>query len=196
VELPWSADSKKRSVSVIRPGQSGVQHGIVQSATNEESSVPTEPKRQTIETRNTQQRVAEQATLVQTGSWRSGLTHTRQSPGIKLAHTRNKTTSEAPEASKVDSPGETSARVLQWQHFESALSEISPSSTEDGTLPELKKVRFKIRRQLYGLTIQWAEQYGDGGSKRSPRKGFGKSFGFGNLSKDSQSRYGRVKAEE
>ena len=144
MELPWSADSKKRSVSVIRPGQSGVQHGIVQAATNEESSVPNEPKRQTIETRNTQQRVAEQATLVQTGSWRSALTHTRQSPGAKLAQTRNKTTSEAPEASEVDSPRETPARVLQWQHFESALSEISPSSTEDGTLPELKKVRSDV----------------------------------------------------
>lgn len=32
------------------------------------------------------------------------------------------------------------SRVLQWKHFETALSEISPSSTEDGTLPELRKV--------------------------------------------------------
>ena len=100
-----------------------------------------EPKRQTIETRSTQKEVAEQATLVQTGSWRSALTHTRQLAGAKLAQTRNTTTSEAPEASQVDNPDETPTRVLQWQHFESALSEISPSSTEDGTLPELKKVR-------------------------------------------------------
>lgn len=104
-----------------------------------------EPKRQTIETRSTQKKVAEQATLVQTGSWRSALTHTRQLPGAKLAQTRNTSTSEAPEASQVDNPDETPTRVLHWQHFESALSEISPSSTEDGTLPELKKVRSSVR---------------------------------------------------
>lgn len=104
-----------------------------------------EPKRQTIETRSTQKKVAEQATLVQRGSWRSALTHTRQLPCAKLAQTRNTTTSEAPEAIHVDNPDETSTRVLQWQHFESALSEISPSSTEDGTLPELKKVRSSVR---------------------------------------------------
>ena len=79
---------------------------------------------------------------------------------------------KAPEAKTGDAPANTGAsesapafvpRTLMKKHFDVALSEIRPSSSEEGSLPELRK---------------WAEQYGEGGSERGRKKGFGKGFGF------------------
>lgn len=48
-----------------------------------------------------------------------------------------------------DGPGQTPAanrkalRTLSRKHFDNALEEIRPSSSEEGTLPELRKVRPK-----------------------------------------------------
>ena len=49
---------------------------------------------------------------------------------------------------RTDDKLERPRRILEWRHFEIALSEISPSSTEDGTLPELRKVRSSLRDRL------------------------------------------------
>jgi hypothetical protein len=113
--------------------------------------------RQTIETCGALQSIAERTTLVQAGSWRSAITQTRQPSGMKKAHGRNKATSNAPDSPATGSTADIPTRVLQWQHFESALLEISPSSTEDGTLPELKKVRevYDLRpNRTVGRTIR------------------------------------------
>ncbi|WWD16805.1 hypothetical protein CI109_101237 [Kwoniella shandongensis] len=73
-------------------------------------------------------------------------------------------------------------RVLGWKHFKVALEEIRPSSSEEGSLPELRK---------------WAEQFGEGGTRKGKKSGFGKGFGFGDLpSKDRESGYGRVQQDE
>lgn len=192
MELPWTADPKKRPVTAIRPEQPAIRRGVTQPTAIQESPSLAEPIRQINETRSMTEAAKGRTTLVRAGTWRTVLAHSRQMSGT-IVHSRDQTTDNAPDASAKDTAGETPRRVLQWRHFETALSEISPSSTEDGTLPELRKVC------LFGplnLTSQWAEQYGDGGSKRSPRKGFGKSFGFSNLSQGLQSRYGQVKVED
>ncbi|KAK8861292.1 hypothetical protein IAR55_002111 [Kwoniella newhampshirensis] len=73
-------------------------------------------------------------------------------------------------------------RVLGWKHFKVALEEIRPSSSEEGSLPELRK---------------WAEQFGEGGTSKGKKSGFGKGFGFSDLpDKDRESGYGRVKQDE
>lgn len=72
-------------------------------------------------------------------------------------------------------------RVVSAKHFETALGEIRPSSSEDGTLPELRK---------------WAEQYGEGGKKQGKKSGFGKGFGFGELPIDKKKGFGRVVTDE
>ncbi|WVR04095.1 hypothetical protein IAU60_001094 [Kwoniella sp. DSM 27419] len=73
-------------------------------------------------------------------------------------------------------------RVLAWKHFKVALSEIRPSASEEGSLPELRK---------------WSEQFGEGGSRKGKKSGFGKGFGFSDEKpKDRDSGYGRVKQEE
>ncbi|KAK4689733.1 hypothetical protein P7C73_g390, partial [Tremellales sp. Uapishka_1] len=72
-------------------------------------------------------------------------------------------------------------RVLTARHFKQALEEIRPSSSEEGTLPELRK---------------WAEQYGEGGQRRGKKRGFGKGFGFGDLQGKKESGYGKVVQDE
>lgn len=72
-------------------------------------------------------------------------------------------------------------RVVSSKHFDTALNEIRPSSSEEGTLPELRK---------------WAEQYGEGGKKAGKKSGFGKGFGFGELPIDKKKGFGRVTADE
>ncbi|KAL7419851.1 hypothetical protein Q5752_005767 [Cryptotrichosporon argae] len=73
------------------------------------------------------------------------------------------------------------ARVIRRKHFETALSEIRPSATEEGTLPELRR---------------WAEQFGEGGKKRGSKSGFGKGFGFGDEAAARDAGYGRVTQDE
>ncbi|WVQ83506.1 hypothetical protein IAT38_005647 [Cryptococcus sp. DSM 104549] len=73
-------------------------------------------------------------------------------------------------------------RVLAYKHFKTALGEIRPSSSEEGSLPELRK---------------WAEQFGEGGTKKGKKSGFGKGFGFGDLPLDDKGKgYGKVKEDE
>lgn len=72
-------------------------------------------------------------------------------------------------------------RVVSSKHFDTALNEIRPSSSEEGTLPELRK---------------WAEQYGEGGKKQGKKSGFGKGFGFGELPIDKKKGFGRVTPDE
>jgi len=81
-----------------------------------------------------------------------------------------------------DGLGSRQTRILTGRHFETALREIRPSSSEEGTLPELRK---------------WAEQFGEGGTKRGQKSGFGKSFGFGDHSTPvADSGYGKVVTED
>jgi hypothetical protein len=55
-------------------------------------------------------------------------------------------------------------RVLTQAHFAYALKNSSSSGSEElGALPELRK---------------WNEQFGDAGTKKNKRSGFGKGFGF------------------
>jgi len=107
----------------------------------DEQPLSSEPKRQTLESRRTLSVAAERATLVHAGSWRSSLAHTRYTPCMASGHSRCNTTKQTSESSADQATLEPSTRVIQWQHFETALLEIGPSSTEDGTLPELRKVR-------------------------------------------------------
>ncbi|WWC68925.1 uncharacterized protein I206_102861 [Kwoniella pini CBS 10737] len=73
-------------------------------------------------------------------------------------------------------------RILAWKHFKIALEEIRPSSSEEGSLPELRK---------------WSEQFGEGGTRKGRKSGFGKGFGFGDEKpKDRESGYGKVQQEE
>lgn len=73
-------------------------------------------------------------------------------------------------------------RVLHMRHFEIAMKEITPSSSESGNLPELRK---------------WNSQYGEGGTQRGKKSGYGAKFGFGDAGggKDDPA-FGRVKPEE
>ncbi|ODO04846.1 hypothetical protein I350_05456 [Cryptococcus amylolentus CBS 6273] len=75
-------------------------------------------------------------------------------------------------------------RVLLSKHFKVALSEIRPSASEEGSLPELRK---------------WAEQFGEGGKRKGRKSGFGKGFGFGDLEETKgrqEGGYGRVRGDE
>ncbi|KAK6906885.1 hypothetical protein I203_100872 [Kwoniella mangroviensis CBS 8507] len=85
------------------------------------------------------------------------------------------------ESSESDLP-EPVARVLGWKHFKIALEEIRPSSSEEGSLPELRK---------------WSEQFGEGGTRKGKKSGFGRGFGFGDeKSGDRESGYGKVKQDD
>ncbi|WRT65401.1 uncharacterized protein IL334_002344 [Kwoniella shivajii] len=73
-------------------------------------------------------------------------------------------------------------RVVAWKHFKIALEEIRPSSSEEGSLPELRK---------------WSEQFGEGGTRKGKKSGFGKGFGFGDEKpEDRESGYGKVKRDD
>lgn len=85
-------------------------------------------------------------------------------------------------SSKHSASAETSGlveRVIGAKHFQAALLEVRPSTTEEGTLPELRR---------------WAEQFGEGGTRKNRKKGFGKGFGFG--SAEQPSTYGRVTEQD
>lgn len=86
-------------------------------------------------------------------------------------------------------------RTLLKKHFDVALSEIRPSSSEEGSLPELRKVS---RWVPVPADKQWAEQFGEGGTQRGRKKGFGKGFGFGDASviPNREEGYGKVAQEE
>lgn len=71
-------------------------------------------------------------------------------------------------------------RILRAKHFETALGEIRPSSSEEGTIGELRK---------------WAELYGEGGTKKGKKSGFGKGFGFGEEA-ISRKGFGRVDTDD
>ncbi|WOO78888.1 Protein MSP1 [Vanrija pseudolonga] len=71
-------------------------------------------------------------------------------------------------------------RLLHARHFDTALGEIRPSSSEEGTMSELRK---------------WSEQYGEGGKKRGKKSGFGKGFGFGQEKLGVGQNFGRVGEE-
>ncbi|KAJ9122520.1 hypothetical protein QFC22_001949 [Naganishia vaughanmartiniae] len=74
------------------------------------------------------------------------------------------------------------ARIITMKHFEIAMQEITPSSSESGNLPELRK---------------WASQYGEGGTERGKKAGYGSKFGFGDEKVDKQEAgYGRVRPED
>ncbi|KAJ9098614.1 hypothetical protein QFC21_004261 [Naganishia friedmannii] len=74
------------------------------------------------------------------------------------------------------------ARIITMKHFEIAMQEITPSSSESGNLPELRK---------------WASQYGEGGTERGKKAGYGSKFGFGDEKIDKQEAgYGRVRPED
>lgn len=70
-------------------------------------------------------------------------------------------------------------RILRAKHFDTALGEIRPSSSEEGTIGELRK---------------WAELYGEGGTKKGKKSGFGKGFGFGEEAITGRG-FGRVDAD-
>ncbi len=96
-------------------------------------------------------------------------------------------------------------RILHVKHFDIALREITPSSSEHGNLPELRKVsRAELLHFSAGMIwlttrrlSQWAEQYGEGGSKRGKRGGYGAKFGFGQLGLEGKEdpAFGRVRPE-
>lgn len=79
------------------------------------------------------------------------------------------------------SPPPMPKRTLTAKHFTIALGEIRPSSSEEGTLPELRK---------------WAELYGEGGKEKGKKSGFGKGFGFGEEPLGKRKGFGRVEEDK
>ena len=76
-------------------------------------------------------------------------------------------------------------RVLHLKHFTQALREISPSSAEGASLEELRK---------------WASKFGEGGTERGKKGGYGAKFGFGEVGEEGgkkgvveEEEYGRVR---
>ena len=73
-------------------------------------------------------------------------------------------------------------RILRKKHFTLALREISPSSAEGSSLEELRK---------------WASKFGEGGTERGKKGGYGGKFGFGAAGETEgvkeESEYGRVR---
>lgn len=72
-------------------------------------------------------------------------------------------------------------RILRKKHFTLALREISPSSAEGSSLKELRK---------------WASKFGEGGTERGKKGGYGGKFGFGLAGEaegEKESEYGRVR---
>ncbi len=72
-------------------------------------------------------------------------------------------------------------RVLSKRHFAVALSEIRPSSTEDGTLPELRKVRAgpAISRTLADLTCSGPSNLEKEAVEKAKRVDLAKDSGSG-----------------
>lgn len=89
-------------------------------------------------------------------------------------------------------------RVLLKKHFDIALTEIRPSSSEEGSLPELRKVSVTMRSAKNLADVKWADQFGEGGTQKGRKKGFGKGFGFGDLASrsDRDKGYGKVVQDE
>lgn len=131
VKLPWLSSTTRRSGSIPQPSLPGATHA--QPVSNEELNEPA------------RKHVIEAGTPPKLGSWRLATITRAKSPSPRVAglHTDTKSIPGASETQIDDSPPVT--RVLSWKHFETALLEISPSSTEDGTLPELRKVGFTAR---------------------------------------------------
>ena len=76
-------------------------------------------------------------------------------------------------------------RILHLRHFTQALGEISPSSAEGASLEELRK---------------WASKFGEGGTERGKKGGYGAKFGFGEVGEEGgkkgaveEEEYGRVR---
>lgn len=91
---------------------------------------------------------------------------------------------DAPEPAKtpVEEEQTVPKRVLMHKHFKTALEEIRPSASEEGSLPELRK---------------WAEQFGEGGKRRGKKSGFGKGFGFSDEPvRDRDTGYGKVRQDD
>lgn len=82
--------------------------------------------------------------------------------------------------SRSDDPAAFGARTLHQTHFEKALTEVTPSSSESlGTLHDLRK---------------WNEEFGEGRTKSGGRRTkWGLKFGFGG--KDGKDADGRVMQE-
>lgn len=70
-------------------------------------------------------------------------------------------------------------RTLTAKHFKTALTEIRASASEDGEIAELRK---------------WSERFGEGGTQRGKKSGFGGGFGFGDRAV-KQAEYGSVKQD-
>jgi len=116
-------------------------------------------------------------------------------PGETTENTESEETTEQPRIQASDEPADEQEsspkvdkvalprRTVSRKHFDMALSEIRPSSNEEGSLPELRK---------------WAKQFGEGGTEKGRRKGFGKGFGFNDPAdvKDRDSGYGKVAEDE
>lgn len=91
---------------------------------------------------------------------------TAQDAKADTSNSSDSPTQENPEEAEPIEPisSQKLTRVLRAKHFETALGEIRPSSSEEGTIGELRK---------------WAELYSEGGTKKGKKSGFGKGFGFG-----------------
>jgi hypothetical protein len=88
-------------------------------------------------------------------------------------------------------------RTLSRKHFDVALTEIRASSSEEGTLPELRKVSEPSSNVVASNhVLQWADQFGEGGTQKGRKKGFGKGFGFGEQNTIVEQGYGKVKTED
>lgn len=105
---------------------------------------------------------------------------------LSADRTRDASPSEdAPEPAKpppIEEEQTVPKRVLMHKHFKTALEEIRPSASEEGSLPELRK---------------WAEQFGEGGKRRGKKSGFGKGFGFSDEPvRDRDTGYGKVRQDD
>ncbi|TXT11022.1 hypothetical protein VHUM_01773 [Vanrija humicola] len=101
-------------------------------------------------------------------------------PETKASPSSTTTNSERPTRTLPRAKISLDNRLLHARHFDTALGEIRPSSSEEGTMTELRK---------------WAEQYGEGGKKRGKKSGFGKGFGFGQEKLGVGQNFGRVSEE-
>ncbi|WWC87565.1 uncharacterized protein L201_002455 [Kwoniella dendrophila CBS 6074] len=96
--------------------------------------------------------------------------------------TENTIIEENDEKDDDDDKPKTQPRIISLKHFTIALEEIRPSSSEEGSLPELRK---------------WSEQFGESGKRKGKKSGFGKGFGFSEEKpKDRNSGYGKVNQDD
>jgi hypothetical protein len=70
-------------------------------------------------------------------------------------------------------------RTITAAHFKIALSEIRASASEDGEISALRK---------------WSERFGEGGTQRGKKSGFGNGFGFGDAVVKT-GEYGKVRQD-